>query len=204
MKKSVFPLAILFLVIFVLPLDATAQRKVDLGEAEFSYAGLYVRGNVGFGAGTNEWIDYGKNNSVGVTLGGRLGYRFTKGLGLHGVVSTAICSKNTSSDWDPVEKFSFMNFGGGPSFYFGKGYSYLFLEVVYTQISINDGAYSWKTNGGIGGTIQTGYDFNVAKNLGLGISVFAHIGSMVDEELGEPIDVINLFYGVEVSIRYGR
>ena len=202
MKKSVFPFVVLLSVVFALPPDLTAQRKVEIGEAEFSYAGLYVRGNIGYGAGNSEWIDLGKNNSSGITLAGRLGYRFTKGIGLHGVVSSAICTNNSSPDWDPLEKFSFTNFGGGPSFYFGKGYSYLFLEVVYTQISIDDGSSSWKTDGGIGGTILTGYDFNVAKNIGLGFSVFAHLGSMKDFD--EFYDVINLFYGVEVSIRYGK
>jgi len=202
MKKNLLLYSGLFAILCIMPEATMAQRKVDLGEAEFSYAGFFVRANVGFGAGSAEWIDLGKNEGAGISLAGRAGYRFTKGIGLHGVVSSGIYTNSTSNDWDPVEKLNFTNIGGGPTFYFGKGYSYLILEVVYTKISIDDGFDAWTTSGGVGGTLATGYDFNVAKNFGIGLCAFVHVGSMKDFD--DYYDVINLFYGVEISFRVGK
>jgi len=208
MKKIVFVL-IAFLFVFMISVSSTkGQKKVDLGEAEFSYAGIYVRANVGLGAGMAEWIEQGTSKGGGISVSGRLGYRFSKGIGLHAVVSSGIYTNITSEDWDPFEKLNFVNIGGGPTFFIGKGYSYIILEVVYTKLSIDDGyGFNWETSGGVGGTLATGYDFNIAKNFGLGLCIFGHVGSMKDDLDGwttDPYSVINLFYGVEVSLRFGK
>ncbi len=204
MKKPLICFAALILLFSFTNSPVRAQKKVDLGGTTIEQSGMYFRLNLGFGSGSSTYGDVFKLSGGGLTFGGRIGYRASGKIGIHGLLSGMSFTRITSDNiYYSADGLAFTSLGGGLSIYFGKGYSYFMPEIVYTMTGLTNGGNVGTTQGGFGFNLLGGYDFNIARKMGLGMNGIFHYGSMKDQG-DNPPTVKNIYYGIEITLRFGK
>ena len=203
-KKSIFT-GLLFFVFLALGMQVMGQQTVELSEEQVQQRGYYIRLGVAPAFGYSEFEDSFEYSEYGVFINFRPGYRFSKNIGMHAIITGMLAEGKTDDTDYSVDKFVLAGVGGGFTLYFGKGYSYIIPEIMANGLTtiIND--VEWSSNLGLGINLYAGHDINLGKNLGLGIMGFLHY-STVDLELSgdDLLGVTNVYYGAELSLRFGK
>ncbi|MEA1897530.1 MAG: hypothetical protein U9N53_07685 [Bacteroidota bacterium] len=203
-KKSIFN-GLLFFVFLALGIQTIAQQTVELSEEQFHQKGYYVRIGAAPTFGYSDFEDSFEYSEYGFFFNLRGGYRFSSKIGAHAIFSWMLAEGKTDNTAYDVDKFNMIGVGGGFTFYFGKGYSYIIPEIMANEISTTINDVDWTSTLGLGINLYAGHDINLGKGLGLGIMGFVHY-STVDLELSgnDLLGVTNFYYGAEISLRFGK
>lgn len=205
MKKKAIFTGLLFFIILAFGIQAMGQQTVELSEEQFHQRGYYFRVGVAPTFGYSEFENSFEYSEYGLFFNLRAGYRFSSKIGAHAILTGMLAEGKTDDTDYSVDKFTLAGVGGGFILYFGKGYSYIIPEIMATGISTTINDVEWDSNLGLGVNIYAGHDINFRKDLGLGIMGFLHY-STVDLELssGDLLGVVNVYYGAEISLRFGK
>jgi hypothetical protein len=205
MKKKLFFTSLLFFVFIISGIQTLGQQTVDLPEEQLQQKGYYVRAGVAPAFGNSDFEDF-EYSSYGFFFNFRAGYRFSNKIGAHAIFSWMLAEGKTDDSFTTVDKFNLTGVGGGFTFYFGKGYSYLIPEIMLSNINTTIYDVEWDSNPGLGINLYGGHDINFGKDMGLGLMGFVYY-STVDLVLSGPdelLGVTNVYYGVEISLRFGK
>ena len=196
----------LSLYLFFLSIVATpifAQQKVEMPKDEMEQKGFYIRAGAGIASGTASFSNLFDYSASGILITLRAGQRFSKRVGIHAAVSGLMgLTKNSNLSYK-VDQFTLAGIGGGATFYYGKGYTYIIPEIMLNEISATINGSDGNSSLGVGFNLYGGHDINLGKDFGLGLMVFIHYSSLT-YEFANPADVENVFYGFEVSLRFGK
>ncbi|MCD6202287.1 MAG: hypothetical protein J7K46_10830 [Bacteroidales bacterium] len=203
MKKiSIF---LFFLLCLSFDYPAFSQQKVVLPELKEKQKGFFTRVNLGLATGKTNFGDYFNITGPTVPFSIQAGNQLNPRLALYLVFGMLINVQPKVSDGGYSDLVSVPQLGGGFSYYFGKGKTYLNADINYAVTSVSSDGSSGSTNGGFALNVGYGYDFNIVKRIDIGTNVFYHYSSMTDKPstFGEP-QVTNNFLGVCFSFRFGR
>ncbi len=194
-----------FILCFSFVFPAFAQQKVVLPELKEKQKGFFTRVNLGIATGKTNFGDYFNITGPTVPFSIQGGTQINQNLALYLVFGMLVNVKPEVSGGGYSDLVSIPQLGGGFSYYFGKGKTYLFADINYAVTSVSTDGSSGSTNGGFAVNGGYGYDFNIISRIDMGANVFYHYSSMTDKPsaYGEP-QVTNNFLGVCFSFRFGR
>lgn len=206
MKKKLIFTGLLFFVFIISGIQTLGQQTVDLPKDVLEQKGYYIRAGLAPAFGYSDFEDSFEFSAYGFFFNFRAGYRLSKKIGAHAIFSWMLAEGKTDDSFTTVDKFNMTGIGGGFTLYFGKGYSYFIPEIMLSNINTTINDVEWDSNPGLGINLYGGHDINFGKDLGLGLMVFLHY-STVDLELSGPDDLLgvtNIYYGMEISLRFGK
>jgi len=204
-EKSIFT-GLLFFVFLTFGMQSIGQQTVELSEEQIHQKGFYVRAGVAPAFGYSDFVDFFEYSAYGFFFNVRPGYRFSKKLGMHAIISGMIAEGKDDNTNYNIDKFNLSGIGGGFTLYFGKGYSYIIPEILASQISTTINDVKGNSTIGVGVNLYGGHDISLGKDLGLGLMLFFHYSNVELEMLSpsEPPGVENFYYGAEISLRFGK
>lgn len=217
MKRTLLPILISVFLLTSNMSGAFAQQKVRLPqEYEEVKTGFFTRVLVGIGQGNVTFKNADNDRELfeftgyTIPLGVQFGSRITKNLGIYGNLKGYLFPKpemvNYTTYSISADEVVISTFGGGLAFYFGKGNSYFSPAVLYSFTSSQTGSESGMTKGGLGLDLTLGSDKYISEKMAFGFAFVLHISSMTDQkstQFGEP-KVSNIFYGFEMSLKFGK
>ena len=201
-KNNIF----LFLA-FILSLSSifqlSAQQKVDLPELKQKQKGIYTRLSSGISMGNTNYKSLYDIKGTTIPFVFQLGYQTAFNVAFY-FNYNVLFVLNPATDGDyAADLMTIPQFGGGLSFYFGKGKNYIYVDAnsATTRLLIDSEVFS--TDPGFGLNIGWGYDHNLVKHVSIGGTIFYHYSTMKDKDsTASPLK--NNYLGVCLSFRFGK
>jgi hypothetical protein len=201
-KHNIFFILILLLS-FSSVFQASAQQKVELPELKQKQKGIYTRLSSGIAMGNTNYKSLYDIKGTTIPFVFQLGYQTAFNVAIYFNYNVLFVLNPQTDGKYAADLMTIPQFGGGLSFYFGKGKNYIYVDAnsATTRLLIDSDVYA--TDPGFGLNVGWGYDHNLVKHVSIGGAIFYHYSTMKDKDsAASPLK--NNYLGVCLSFRFGK
>jgi len=202
-RKNIIFFILVFFLSFSSVFQLAAQQKVDLPELKQKQKGIYTRINAGIAMGNTNYRELYDIKGFTIPFVFQLGYQSAKNIAVYFNYNVLFIMNPETDGHAAADLMTIPQFGGGLSFYFGKGKNYIFVDgnSATTRLLTDDNVYA--TDPGFALNVGWGYDHNLVKHVSVGGSLFYHFSTMKDkDDIQSPMK--NNYLGMCISFRFGK